>query len=108
METEHSSEERHLLIGSPPLTLKPRGQINPVFYIYSILFLYTFGEYLQPAPRAQLYESIICQKYYSDIGSLGPAHQDCKTQAVQEELVLLRGIERLTELAPCTFFLSRL
>lgn len=68
---------------------------HTITLIYLTSFLFLFGETLQPAPRIAIYESIVCQQHY---GSPGP--HDCKIAPVQEELVLLGGIERLSVIIP--------
>ena len=64
------------------------------------LSYFAFGNYLEDTPRIQIYEEIICQDYYSDIGNSLFYGRDCKVKAVQEELGLIRGVEIFTHLAP--------
>lgn len=58
--------------------------------------LLVFGETMQPAPRTQIYQDIICD-------SLVPPSGDpdrCKSIEVQDELAFLRGTERLLAAFP--------
>lgn len=56
------------------------------------IFLLVFGETMQPAPRTQIYETIICDTLLPS-ADRDPAR--CKADVVQEELVFLKGTERL-------------
>ena len=76
------------------------AQRHVIPLLYVIVFCAMFGVLLQPAPRTQIYESIICGDYYSNIDTYLGDDRDCKIQPVQEELALIRGVERLTELIP--------
>jgi len=67
----------------------------PLIYLTSFLFL--FGESIQPAPRIAIYESVVCHQHYANHPS---QLADCKIAAVQEELSLLIGIERLSIIVP--------
>lgn len=67
----------------------------PLIYLTSFLFL--FGETLQPAPRIAIYESVVCHQFYRNNASQAA---DCKVPAVQEELSLLIGMERLSIIIP--------
>lgn len=78
--------------------------------VYVVVFFYLFGENIQPAPRIDLYESIVCRQYYASHGSTsGPPDgtpmaildgQSCKIPAVQAQLALLTGLERLSSILP--------
>ncbi|KAH7385860.1 major facilitator superfamily domain-containing protein [Pyrenochaeta sp. MPI-SDFR-AT-0127] len=72
-----------------------RKHTIPLVYITSFLFL--FGESIQPAPRIAIYESVVCHRYHADNET---PSVDCKVLAVQEELSLLIGIERLLIIIP--------
>jgi hypothetical protein len=73
--------------------------VLPLTYITTFLFL--FGESLQPAPRIQIYESIICRNYYRNAPSSHDADPGrCKISPVQQELALLIGVERLSIILP--------
>ncbi|PSN75577.1 MFS general substrate transporter [Corynespora cassiicola Philippines] len=74
--------------------------------IYTVTFLFLFGLSLQPAPRTQIYETIICENFYQSHPH-HPNHnqdahiqKDCKIPPIQQELALVGGIERLTILIP--------
>lgn len=67
----------------------------PLIYLTSFLFL--FGECIQPAPRIAIYESVSCRQYYAKQDLHGA---NCKVPAVQEELSLLVGMERLSIIIP--------
>jgi MFS family permease len=72
-----------------------RSRTIPLIYLTSFLFL--FGESIQPSPRIAIYESVSCRQYYD---SQGTNIGDCKVPAVQEELSLLIGMERLSIIIP--------
>lgn len=80
----------------------PKQYTIPLVYLTSFLFL--FGETLQPAPRIAIYESIVCQQYYGHSQEPGDGKWngefDCKIAPVQQELVFLGGIERLSIIIP--------
>lgn len=64
------------------------------------IFLLVFGETMQPAPRTQIYETIICDTLLpSDDKDPGR----CKADIVQEELVFLKGTERLLGAFPSQY-----
>ncbi|KAF2793899.1 MFS general substrate transporter [Melanomma pulvis-pyrius CBS 109.77] len=65
--------------------------------IYLTTFLFLFGETLQPAPRIKIYEDVICRKHY---GSTAIVYHNCKISPVQQELVLLIGLERFSIIIP--------
>lgn len=67
----------------------------PLVYLTSFLFL--FGESIQTAPRIAIYESVVCQQHYANNPAVSV---ECKVPAVQEELSLLIGIERLSIIIP--------
>lgn len=73
----------------------PQKYTIPLIYLTSFLFF--FGETIQPAPRIAIYESVACHQYYANHASQAV---DCKIAAVQEELSLLIGIERLSLIVP--------
>lgn len=70
--------------------------------LYFTVFLFLYGENIQPAPRTQIYESIICRDRYGDeSSSLGTGNDNlCKSRDVQEELAFLKGMERLLGALP--------
>ncbi|KAF2012817.1 MFS general substrate transporter [Aaosphaeria arxii CBS 175.79] len=74
------------------------GKVIPIVYLTTFLFL--FGESLQPAPRAELYERILCRNHYR---STTDVIHDCKISAVQQQLALLGGLERLSNFIPSLF-----
>ncbi|POS73875.1 major facilitator superfamily transporter [Diaporthe helianthi] len=61
------------------------------------VFLLIFGETMQPAPRTQIYETIICNTL---LPSADKDLERCKAAVVQEELVFLKGTERLLGALP--------
>lgn len=72
-------------------------------YLLSIIhfafFLFLCGENIQPAPRTQIYEVIICHHQHGD--DITVLHDNiCKGQDVQEELAFLEGMERLLGALP--------
>lgn len=73
------------------------GKRYTVLLTYLASFFFLFGESIQPAPRIAIYESVSCRQYYAKRKSHG---SDCKVPAVQEELSLLIGIERLSIIIP--------
>jgi len=78
----------------------------PILYVTVFLFLY--GENIQPAPRTQIYERVICRSLHGDIESIISLDDICKAHDVQEELAFLKGIERLLGIFPseCSISLS--
>lgn len=75
--------------------------VLPVLYI--TLFILVFGEAIQPAPRTQVYQSIICQTHGDDsaLSWLVGANDDrCKSKPVQRELAFLQGTEQLLSAWP--------
>ncbi|KAH7134951.1 major facilitator superfamily domain-containing protein [Dendryphion nanum] len=70
--------------------------------IYTTTFLFLLGESLQPAPRISIYESIVCRQHYQHLhdGGGDTPKWDCKIPAVQSELALLTGMERLSIIIP--------
>ncbi|KAF1955940.1 hypothetical protein CC80DRAFT_414656, partial [Byssothecium circinans] len=78
--------------------------ILPLIYLTAFLFL--FGESLQPAPRIEIYERVICQSFYHNNNNSNNHKpnredtQDCKTAPIQQELAFLIGIERLSIIIP--------
>lgn len=72
----------------------------PILYLTIFLFLY--GENIQPAPRSQIYEQIICRRLHSDsnAGNIVLYNNICKEADIQEELAYLIGMERLLGIIP--------
>ncbi|KAF2710758.1 MFS general substrate transporter [Pleomassaria siparia CBS 279.74] len=83
--------------------------------IYLTTFLFLLGETLQPAPRIQIYEDILCDAHYRTHGAPLHSHMvttstdthahahdahDCKIPAIQHQLSLLLGVERFSILIP--------
>ncbi|KAF2645220.1 MFS general substrate transporter [Massarina eburnea CBS 473.64] len=69
--------------------------------VYLTTFLFLFGESLQPAPRIEIYERVICHTFYAQpSNSTASEHVDCKSAPVQQELAFLIGIERLSVILP--------
>ena len=99
-------ENSPLITKQTPATISPDSshQSRVLLLVYGAIILFTFGDYIQLSPRIQVYESILCDQYYSKIGTHLLQVQNCKVKAVQEELATLRGVERLTELIPSTPF----
>ena len=102
-------DELSPLVHSPPTPTSPPSSLqkNVVRLLYVIVFMLMFGQYLQPGPRTQIYENIVCRNYYeklqenSFVGKNGTVRpHDCKARPVQEELALLRGWERFGDLFP--------
>lgn len=76
----------------------------PILYLTVFLFLY--GENIQPAPRTQIYEQVICRRLHGgDIGSIVLDDDICKAPDVQEELAFLKGMERLLGIFPSNTYL---
>lgn len=104
------------ILESTPLLASPLTPVSSVFdrvrravsdnYVINLIYLIVFcvmcGYYLQPAPRTEIYESIICQDYYASTEGheYNELLRDCKVKPVQEALALIKGVERLMELAP--------
>ncbi len=65
-------------------------------WIYTLLFVDAWGASLQNVPRLQLYQNIICRRYYSPmVGNVGvPFSLDCEINAVRNELMLLVGWQK--------------
>jgi hypothetical protein len=65
------------------------------------IFLLVFGETIQPAPRTQIYETIICDTL---LPSVDKNPERCKAGVVQEELAFIKGTERLLGAFPSELF----
>lgn len=79
--------EQAVVMGKPP-----HGERHTLVLLCVCIFLLVFGETMQPAPRTQIYEAIICDDLLPPEDS---SPDRCKAAAVQEELVFLKGTERL-------------
>ncbi|ATZ56072.1 hypothetical protein BCIN_12g06060 [Botrytis cinerea B05.10] len=82
-------------------TTKPYTKL--VVLLYLLILIVDFGGLLQLAPMTQIFETIICHKFYARY----PANQDieeinysCKIQEVQSELVLLKGVQSCLSILP--------
>ncbi len=64
------------------------------YLCYAYIFIVNAGSYLQIAPQADLFESIICKDYYSNI-RVADTTVDCKVPPVQSELALIIGLQDL-------------
>ncbi|MCJ1313181.1 hypothetical protein MMC25_006858 [Agyrium rufum] len=112
-------EERPLLveneIEAPPIS-KPKA--NPTGYhivptltlLYLLILIVDFGGVLQVAPATNIYERILCQKFYEGTipldESLTPQNTQsnpCKIAPIQQELALLNGIQSLIGFLPTLF-----
>ena len=111
---EERIDELSPLVHPPPDSAPPLSspQKNVVRLLYIIVFLAMFGQYMQqPGARTQVYEDIVCRNYYNKLRestlTVNGMYEeyDCKLKAVQEELALLRGLERFADLFPSTWFL---
>jgi len=80
----------------------------PILYLTIFLFLY--GENIQPAPRTQIYELVICRRLHGGDENIVLDANICKSPDVQEELAFLKGMERLLGIFPSNinhlYFLS--
>ena len=104
---EHRNGERALLLPvltppSPKTSGHKNFSIRSIFWVYVVIVCFTLGSSMQIVPRVQIYEAIICRNYYAGIDNQeGESYNRlCKVKAVQKELSLVQGIERLTELVP--------
>ncbi|KAK6216889.1 hypothetical protein QIS74_07003 [Colletotrichum tabaci] len=71
---------------------RPLSERHTLVLLCVCIFLLVFGETMQPAPRTQIYEAIICDDLLPPEDN---SPDRCKAAAVQEELVFLKGTERL-------------
>ncbi|KAH8756642.1 hypothetical protein F5883DRAFT_525949 [Diaporthe sp. PMI_573] len=74
------------------MTKIPSSEHYALVLLCLCIFLLVFGETMQPAPRTQIYETIICDTL---LPSADKDLERCKADIVQEELVFLKGTERL-------------
>ena len=90
-------------------TTKPYTKL--VVLLYLLILIVDFGGLLQLAPMTQIFETIICHKFYARY----PANQDieeinysCKIQEVQSELVLLKGVQSCLSILPSMLVLRQI
>ncbi|MCJ1392549.1 hypothetical protein MMC18_005417 [Xylographa bjoerkii] len=103
MEREGDFDESSPLIAhhsSPPANRGIDHQRRVLFVAYLVIICVMFGDCVQLSPRIEVYETILCDQYYSKIDTHLMQGRNCKVKAVQQELATLRGVERLTELIP--------
>ncbi|KAF5872750.1 putative mfs multidrug protein [Botrytis fragariae] len=82
-------------------TTKPYTKL--VVLLYLLILIVDFGGLLQIAPMTQIFETVICRKFYARY----PANQgieeinhSCKVQEVQSELALLKGVQSFLSILP--------
>jgi hypothetical protein len=89
-----------------PIAKFLRNNVIAILYLY--LMVLEFGNYLQAAPRAAIYEGIICHRQErpkaselaSSIHDTGHAQNHCKGHAVQDELAFVRGMQEMFDCLP--------
>ena len=64
--------------------------------ICSLMVLLDFGGYLNIAPQTDIFQDILCRKYYQDNEGSGrlialPSREMCKIEPIQSELAIING-----------------
>lgn len=98
--SDHSGNSSPADAATPSANKVPQRYLLPILYLTNFLFLY--GENIQPAPRSQIHEHIICRRLHGDIdtGNIVLYSNICKSPDVQEERAYLRGMDRLLKIFP--------
>lgn len=91
------SESAPLLAAeSLPASTKQYSARHRLYAVFLLNFLLFCGQAMVLAPRVQIYEGIICDKFSSEHGNKdAPGDWSCKDTAVQAELAFVLGIEEL-------------
>lgn len=103
-ENKNENEHDHLLPeNSRPSPYPVHNPNKPytklVILLYLLILIVDFGGLLQIAPTTQIFETIICQKFYRSTAVDG-SNTSCKVQEIQRELAILKGIQSLLGILP--------